>query len=40
LEPDEDITDEETDVGEAGLPTAECWGDELMELECEFECDC
>lgn len=34
--PDEDITEEDTDVGEAGLSLAERCGDELIELECEM----
>jgi hypothetical protein len=33
FEPDEDITELETDVGEAGLLV--CCGDVLKELECE-----
>lgn len=37
LEPPElDITEEETDVGEAGLSLTERCGDELIELECEM----
>lgn len=32
--PDEDITEEDTEVGEAGLSLTERCGDELIELEC------
>lgn len=31
--PDEDITEEDTDVGDAGLSLTERCGDELIELE-------
>lgn len=34
--PDDDITDEDTDVGEAGLSLADRCGEELIELECEI----
>lgn len=34
--PDEDITEEDTDVGDAGLSLADRCGDELIELECEM----